>query len=238
MIIEIQGRQAKRKSARRKFRALHEDAPEIDIDDSEFKSKRTALKKEFNEEVQGCDADIDWIMASLRLAVVDQFSIEGTANPSIKDIDDRIDAYGRMARPHLSAENQQTLDKEADRAAAQEAEAKKVEDEHVREVAEKSQGVFPGMEETVKEAKSKGKKAGKVKTRTDPFFVTEEDQTPREDSYLKPEEDDLSAFKDEPAAIDKVETLPPSEGTAPDKKPAKPKKAATTKKPAAKAKKK
>ena len=245
MLIEIQNRQSKRKTARRKYNDLHEEAPAIDLDDSEFTKKRTALKKEYQAECQGVDADIDWLQASLRLAVKSLLQRDGNEQPALKDIDEMVNAFGSAARPHLSTENQQTLSQEADRAAEQEAEAKRQQDREIKEQAEEDQGVFPGMEEAVKEAKGKGKKAGKVTvTKTDGFFPDPpEGQVPKEDTFIPPKEetepDCMAAFKDEP---EKTETLPPADGFKPEdketegKKPKK--KAATTKKPAAKAKKK
>lgn len=244
MLLEIQGRQSKRKTARRKYDQVQEEAPAIDLDDKEFNDKRKKLRKEYNAECQGVDADLDWLQAAIRLAIIDQFAIEGVRDPSEMMINDRIESYGRLARPHLSEANQATLSKEEERAAKQAEAEKKAEDEAVREEAEENQGVFPGMEAEV--AKAKGKKAGKVKvskvdeiTDDDPFgFDQGEEQIPREETFVEPkeEDDDLAVFNDEPEATEK---LPPADGQAEkEKKPAKNKKASTAKKPAGKAKKK
>lgn len=244
MQLEIEGRQSKRKTARRKYDQVHDEAPAIDIDDSEFTKKRTALKKEYYSECQGVDADLDWQKAAMRLMVLDAFTIEGVEKPSEKEIFDRIESYGRLARPHLSKEHQEMLDKEEERAAKQAEAEKKAEDEAIKEEAEENQGVFPGMEEEV--AKAKGKKPGKVKvskvdeiTDDDPFgFDQSQEQIPREETFVEPkeEDDDLAVFNDEPES---TETLPPADGQAEkEKKPAKNKKASTAKKPAGKAKKK
>jgi len=239
MLGVIEGRQAKRKGHRRDYDRLKEEIPNIDLDDTEWKNKLGKSRKEHQKECQGVDADIDWIKAAAKLAVRDVFKLEGKTDPSFKEVDERLDAYGREARPHLSAETQTVLDREADRAAAQEKEAQKERDKEIEEDAERRQTLIPGTEEAVKanrEAakKSKGKKAGKLTVTTDPFFQSDyQEQVAREDTFIPPAEEALAdvmdAFKDEPETVEK---LPPADGFKPEDKETegkKPKKASTKK---------